>query len=123
VEDGLIVCWVEAPLCKMIVLDTEVVMGDGHRGCAVYQEIHKWELGILYILLFLKELLYLIYMTVHCCCFQTHQKRASDSITDGCEPPCGCWDLNSGPLGEQSVLLSAEPSLQPYNNNFKRQKS
>jgi hypothetical protein len=29
---------------------------------------------------------------------------------DGCEPPCGCWDLNSGPLGEeQSVLLSAEP--------------
>jgi hypothetical protein len=25
----------------------------------------------------------------------THQKRASDLITDGCEPPCGCWDLNS----------------------------
>jgi len=34
-------------------------------------------------------------------------------ITDGCEPPCGCWDLNSGPLEEQSVLLTAEPSLQP----------
>jgi hypothetical protein len=31
----------------------------------------------------------------------------------GCEPPCGCWDLNSGPLKEQSVLLTAEPSLQP----------
>jgi hypothetical protein len=28
---------------------------------------------------------------------------------DGCEPPCGCWDLNSGPLEEQSVLLTAEP--------------
>jgi hypothetical protein len=40
-------------------------------------------------------------------------KRASDSITDGCEPPCGCWELNSGPLEEQSVLLTAEPSLQP----------
>jgi hypothetical protein len=24
-----------------------------------------------------------------------HQKRASDLIKDGCEPPCGCWDLNS----------------------------
>jgi len=36
-----------------------------------------------------------------------HQKRASDPITDGCEPPCGCWELNSGPLGEQSVLLTA----------------
>ena len=25
----------------------------------------------------------------------------------------GCWDLNSGPLEEQSVLLITEPSLQP----------
>ena len=41
-------------------------------------------------------------------------KRASASITDGCEPPCGCWGLNLGPLEEQSVLLTAEPSsLQP----------
>ncbi|CAO2577873.1 hypothetical protein LEMLEM_LOCUS287, partial [Lemmus lemmus] len=31
-----------------------------------------------------------------------------------CEPPCGCWELNSGPLEEQSVLLTAELSLQPY---------
>jgi hypothetical protein len=30
-----------------------------------------------------------------------------------CEPPCGCWGLNSGPLEEQSVLLTAEPPLQP----------
>jgi len=37
-----------------------------------------------------------------------------DLITDGCEPPYGCWELNSGPLEEQSVLLTAEPSLQPY---------
>jgi hypothetical protein len=41
-----------------------------------------------------------------------HQKRASDLITDDFEPPCGCWDLNSGPLEEQSVLLTTEPSLQ-----------
>jgi hypothetical protein len=34
----------------------------------------------------------------------------------GCEPPCGCWDLNSGPLKEQSVRLPAEPSLQPTQN-------
>jgi hypothetical protein len=31
---------------------------------------------------------------VHCSCLQTHQKRASDLFTDGCEPPCGCWELN-----------------------------
>ncbi|KAM7331959.1 hypothetical protein ACRRTK_008667 [Alexandromys fortis] len=41
------------------------------------------------------------------------QKRTSDPIVDGHEPPCGCWELNSGPLEEQPVLLTAEPSLQP----------
>jgi hypothetical protein len=51
-------------------------------------------------------------MWVQCQCLQTHQKRVSDLI-DGCEPPCGFWDLNSGPLEEQSVLLTDEPSLQP----------
>jgi len=40
-------------------------------------------------------------------------------ITDGCQPPCGCWGLNSGPLEEQSVFLSTEPSLQPTPCNSK----
>ena len=40
------------------------------------------------------------------------QKRASDPITDGCDPSHGCWELNSGPLEEQSVFLTAEPSHQ-----------
>ena len=48
-----------------------------------------------------------------------HQKRTSDLITDGCEPPYGCWDLNSGPSKEQSVLLTAEPSLQHPFETFK----
>jgi hypothetical protein len=26
--------------------------------------------------------------------------------------PCGCWELNFGPLEEYLVLLSTEPSLQ-----------
>jgi hypothetical protein len=33
-------------------------------------------------------------------------------IMDGCEPSCGCWDLNSWRLEEQLVLLTAEPSCQ-----------
>lgn len=33
--------------------------------------------------------------------------------TDSCELPCGCWELNPGPLEEQPGLLRAEPSLQP----------
>ena len=46
-------------------------------------------------------------------CIPICQKKASDPITDGCESPYGCWDLNSGPQEEQPVLLTIEPSLQP----------
>jgi len=62
--------------------------------------------------------LFILCMWVHCSCLQTHQKRASDPITDGREPPCGCWELYSGPLEEQSVLLTAEPSLQPNSHRL-----
>jgi hypothetical protein len=34
--------------------------------------------------------------------------------TDGCEPPCCCWELNSVPLEEQSFRLTTEPSLHPH---------
>ena len=63
--------------------------------------------------IFLKIYLLTLYIWLYCSCLQTHQKRASDPTTGGCEPPCGCWELNSGPLEEQSVLLTTEPSLQP----------
>jgi hypothetical protein len=45
---------------------------------------------------------------------------------NGCEPACGCWELNSGPLGTQKFyqdgtlhLATTEPSLQPQLNCFK----
>ena len=34
------------------------------------------------------------------------RKRASNLIIDGCEPPCGFWELNSEHLKEQSMLLT-----------------
>jgi hypothetical protein len=67
---------------------------------------------------FKKRFTYLFYV----CEYTVHQKRASDPITNGCEPPCGCWDLNSGPLEEQSVLLTAEPSLQHKDLKKKKEK-
>jgi hypothetical protein len=30
-----------------------------------------------------------------------------------CEPLCGCGEVNLGPLQEQQVLLTVEPSLHP----------
>jgi hypothetical protein len=65
--------------------------------------------SLYFFLFFLIKDLFILFIGVHCSC-QTHQKRASDPITDGCEPPCGCWELNSGPLEEQSVLLTGELS-------------
>jgi hypothetical protein len=39
--------------------------------------------------------------------------RVSDlGAADNCELPSGCWDMNSGPLEEQSVPLTTEPSFQ-----------
>jgi hypothetical protein len=35
-----------------------------------------------------------------------------------CELPYGCWELNLGPLEEQPVLLTAEPSHQPHISVF-----
>jgi len=49
--------------------------------------------------------LFILFIWIHCTCHQTHKKRASDPITDGCEPPCGCWELNSVPVEEQSLLF------------------
>jgi hypothetical protein len=42
----------------------------------------------------------------------------SNPITDGCEPPYGCWELTLGPLEEQSVLLITKPSHQPIRKGF-----
>jgi hypothetical protein len=40
-------------------------------------------------------------------------KRTSDPLIDGFEPPHGYWELNSGPLEEQPMLLTAVTSHQP----------
>ena len=64
--------------------------------------------------LFFNKYLFIYYVyNILSVCVPAGQKRAPDLITDGCEPPCGCWELNSGPLEEQAILLTTEPSLQP----------
>jgi hypothetical protein len=39
-------------------------------------------------------------------------------VTNSYEPPSGCWELNLGPLEEQSVLLTIEPSRQPCRSDM-----
>ena len=49
------------------------------------------------------------------------------TVTDDFGPPCGCWEPNLSPLGEQPVLLISQTSLRiyliPFNiyNNSKAQ--
>lgn len=47
------------------------------------------------------------------------QKRVSDPLGLELQPLCGPWELTLGPLEEQPVLLTVEPSLQLPNIFFK----
>jgi hypothetical protein len=39
---------------------------------------------------------------------QTYKKTSLDPMTGGYELSCSYWELNSGPLEEQSMLLTIE---------------
>ena len=48
------------------------------------------------------------------CVYTCRPEESTRSHLDSCESPCDCWELNSGLLEEQQVLLTSEPSLQPH---------
>ena len=41
-------------------------------------------------------------------------------VIDSSEQPCGCWELNPGPLEEHAVLLTSEQDLQLPSISFLR---
>jgi len=57
---------------------------------------------------------------MHWCfaCTYIYVRESGLRVMDGCEP-CECTDLNLGPLEEQSVPLTTEPSLPPQTKIFK----
>ena len=75
-----------------------------------------WYLGIPNLLtskIFLR-FIYLMYMSALPLSSDTPEAGIRP-ITNGCEAPCGCWEMNAEPLEEQTVLLTAEPSLNIQN--------
>lgn len=38
-------------------------------------------------------------------------------VTDTCDPPCGCWELNPSSLEEEHVLFTADPYLELHNDD------
>jgi hypothetical protein len=53
-----------------------------------------------------QKYLFILCIWEHCSCLQTHQKRASDPITDGCEPPCGCLGIELRTSGRAVSTLN-----------------
>jgi hypothetical protein len=63
----------------------------------------------------------MMYVCVLCACLVVIEEGTrfpKTGVTDGSEPPCWCWELNPGPLQEQTALLTTEPSLQPQISSF-----
>lgn len=60
-----------------------------------------------------------MYISVsHVCSAHKGQKRLLDSLelelhTEGCKPPCWCWELDLGPLQKQEVFLTVALFIQP----------
>ena len=44
-------------------------------------------------------------------CMHACVRVSNLGVTDSCKLPCRCWELNSCPLEEPSVLLTAKPSI------------
>jgi hypothetical protein len=67
-------------------------------------------------ILVFKRFIYLFHVCGYTVTVFRHTRRGHQiPLTDGCELPCGCWELNSRPLEEQPVFLTAKSSLQPLN--------
>lgn len=58
-------------------------------------------------------------------CLQRPEKSMGSSragVLDGCEPGCGCWEVNLVLLKEQPLLLTAKPPLQPHHQRHLKMK-
>ena len=78
---------------------------------ARYSSYHTWSPPRFLFLSFFFKFIYLYEYTYFRHTRRGHWYRIPLQMVAGI--PCGCWELNSGPLEEQSVLLTAELSLQP----------
>lgn len=58
-------------------------------------------------------------MSILSACTPVYHKGALDPFIDGFKPSCECWELNSGPLDEKLVLLTAKPSFHPLPLTFR----
>jgi hypothetical protein len=88
---------------KIIFIHTHTFTVFRHTGQLLYNLLVLFCLKIIF-----------IHTHTHTFTVFRHTRRGYQiPFTDSCKTLCGCWELNSGPLEEQSLLLTSEPSLQP----------
>lgn len=88
-------------VCLLIVLKSPVVSPKGLR---VLTMRHSF--------LFCFNSFYFILFGLHVCLCEGIRSPGTE-VTDSCDLPGGCWELNLDPRAEWPVLSTAEPSLQP----------
>jgi hypothetical protein len=79
------------------------------EGTRCIQYVWKITVFLLSLCFFFLQKIYLVYTSAWsactlCMCLSACQRRTSDPFVGGHEPPCGCWELNWGPLDEQPML-------------------
>jgi hypothetical protein len=60
---------------------------------------------------FFQDLFILMCVGILPACLCKGSRSSGTGVTDCCELPCGCWELNLDPLEEQPLPLTTEPSL------------
>lgn len=78
--------------------------------CYALTLIHGHLIGLMS-LFFYVFIFFFIYST--CNILSAGQKKASDILIDGCDPPCGCREFHSSPLEDHAMFLTAHTSICP----------
>jgi hypothetical protein len=78
----------------MTIFDSSVLpLSNLMNSCISYNHLVQFLFGIFLFLYECSVYIYVyIYIYIYIYIYGACQKRASDPITDGCEPPCGCWE-------------------------------
>lgn len=66
----------------------------------------------LHFFLFILHYVHECFTCMYVCALHIPVGSPGPEVTDGCELPCGCLELNLGTLQEQPVVLTTKPSLQ-----------
>lgn len=123
---GILSCWAisPAPLCILTNNNNKIIvyLSCFHASILPFGDILGHNLFYIFFILYVWVFCFHVYLCTICAQCLWRQEEGTwpsgTGVTDHCEPPCRCWELNLGSLEKQQVLLPTEPSLQPLGHNL-----